>query len=63
MSDEARITDPVKVVAYVNSARGMYALEEHVNAIEIADPPVVVAKPAGAKVMAWLPVEDEDCWE
>ena len=33
------------------------------KALEIADPPVVIVTRSGAKVMAWLPVEDEDRWE
>ena len=62
MAADDRITDPKEVAAYVASARGLYELDQDVNAIEIADPPVVVRTPAGAKVMAWLPVEDEDRW-
>ena len=57
------ITDAAKVAAFVKSAEGLYDLDGGVNAIEIADPPVVIATPSGAKVMAWLPVEDEDRWE
>ena len=57
-----RITDPAEIDAYLTSARGLYDLDQPVNAIEIADPPVVEKTPSGARVMAWLPVEDEDRW-
>ena len=63
MSDEQQITDPKKIAAYVKSAKGLYDLDAGVNAIEVADPPVVIATPSGAKVMAGLPVDDEDRWE
>lgn len=62
MAEDDRVTDPKEIASYIESARGLYNLDQDVNAIEIADPPVIVRTPAGAKVMAWLPVEDEDRW-
>lgn len=60
--DGERLTDAKEIAAIVASARGLYQLDQDVNAIEIADSPVVVRTAAGFKVMAWLPVEDEDRW-
>ena len=37
MADEDRITDPLEIVAYVASARGLYALDQDLSAIEISD--------------------------
>lgn len=60
MPEEERITVKAEVDAYVSTARAMYGLDEELSAIEVTDPPVVVRTPDGAKVMAWLPVADED---
>jgi hypothetical protein len=51
------IIDPAEVERYVQSARDLYGTD---TAMEIANPPVVVKTASGARVMAWLPVEDED---
>ena len=56
MPDDA-ITDPAEIARYVASARDLYPRD---SALEIAEPPVVVRTAGGARVMAWLPVEDED---
>ena len=55
-----RITDPAEIAAYLASVLGLYDLDQPVNAIELADPPVIERTASGARVMAWLPVEDED---
>ena len=52
------IADPAEIARYVASARELYALAD--SAIELPDPPIVVRTPTGARVLAWLPVEDED---
>lgn len=57
MPDDA-IADPAEIARYVASARELYALSG--SAIELPDPPVVVRTSTGARVLAWLPVEDED---
>ena len=57
MPDDA-VTDPTEIARYVASARELYEIQS--GAVEIADPPVVVRTAGGARVMAWLPVEDED---
>ena len=62
MADHEKITDPAEIAAYVASVRELYALDQDVNAIEISDPPVVIRTATGAKVMAWLPIDDEDRW-
>ena len=57
-----QLTDPAEIAAIVTSARGLYRLDQDVNAIEISDPPIVVRTDTGHKVLAWLPVDDEDRW-
>ena len=58
MPDEP-ITDPAEIARYVASAQQLYRVGDE-WAAEIADPPVVVRTAEGARVMAWLPIEDED---
>jgi hypothetical protein len=58
MPDDEKITDPAEVARYVECARAFYACEN--SAVEIADPLVVVKTAGGARVMAWLPIEEED---
>lgn len=62
MPKDDTLTDPAEIAAIVKSARGLYNLDQDVNAIEISDPPVIVRTQTGFKVMAWLPVDDEDRW-
>ncbi len=57
MSDDA-VTDHAEIARYVASARELYELAG--STIELPDPPVVIRTATGARVMAWLPVEDED---
>jgi hypothetical protein len=54
-----KITDPVEAARYEKSAKEFYidALE---SGAEIAEPRVVVRTETGAKVLAWLPVDEED---
>ena len=52
------IADPAEIARYVASARELYALAD--GAIELPDPPIVVRTASGARVLAWLPIEDED---
>ncbi len=52
------MTDDVQAAAYVEKARAAYFVDE--CAIEIAAPPVVEKTKSGARVLAWLPVEDGD---
>lgn len=61
-ADERPVTDPIKIAAYVKSAERFYLSPEGAGAVEVelADPPVVVKTESGAKVMAWLPIDDED---
>ncbi len=49
-----QVTDAKEVAAILESARGLYRLDQDVNAIEIADPPVVVRTDTGFRVQAWL---------
>ena len=56
---DSPVTDPDEIARYVASARDLYLTATNA-AYEIADPPVVVRTPTGARVMAWLPVADED---
>lgn len=56
--DTKRVTDDAELAAYVQSARDLYFLDE--CAIEIAEPPVVEKTADGARVLAWLPVLEED---
>ena len=57
MPDDA-IADPAEIARYVACARELYALAD--SAIELPDPPIVVRTASGARVLAWLPIEDED---
>ena len=59
MPDDA-MTDPAEIDRYVASARELYLHVLEASAIEIPDPPVVVRTTTGARVLAWLPIEDED---
>ena len=54
---ETPITDRAEAARYAQSARDLYGED---SAVEISDPPVVVKTAGGARVMAWLVVEDED---
>jgi hypothetical protein len=58
MENEQRITDPEEIAAYVASARALYWAEN--PSIEIAEEPVVMRTPTGARVAVWLPVDAED---
>jgi hypothetical protein len=60
MADE-KIDDSEQVKKYLATAKGLYNLDE--TAIEIRDPPFIVRTETGAKIAAWLPVDDEDLWE
>jgi hypothetical protein len=55
MPDDA-ITEPDEIARYIATVREMYPD----TALELAQPPVVVRTATGARVMAWLPIEDED---
>jgi hypothetical protein len=55
------IDNPEEARKYVESAIVLHDLAD--TAIEINDPPFVVRTATGAKVMAWLPVEEEDLLE
>lgn len=59
MPDDA-LTDPKEIARYVESASELYVHILMEAAVEIPDPPVVVKTATGARVMAWLPIEDED---
>ncbi len=56
MPDDA-VTDPDEIARYIATVRELYPKD---LPIELAHPPIVVRTPTGARVMAWLPVEDED---
>jgi hypothetical protein len=58
---DEKIDDPEEVRKYVETAKAVYDVAG--TAIEIRDPPFVVKTPTGAKIAAWLPVDEEDLWE
>jgi hypothetical protein len=58
---DEKIDDPKKVEAYIKTAKALYDLDS--TAIEIRDPPFIVKTPTGAKIAAWIPVDDEDLWD
>jgi hypothetical protein len=57
--DDERIRGAELEAKYVASVRDLYGVGSF-TAIEIAEPVVVLKTPTGARVLAWLPVEDED---
>jgi hypothetical protein len=57
MAQEKMIDDPEMIAAYVKTAREIYRFDDGLDAIEIDDPPVVIACVGGARVRGWAPTE------
>jgi hypothetical protein len=57
MPDDA-ITDPDEIARYIATVHELYPE----TGMELAQPPVIVRTATGARVMAWLPIEDEDLY-
>lgn len=58
VSSNGRITDRAVIEQYLTRARALYFLAE--TSIEVANPTVVERTQDGVRVLAWLPIREED---